>query len=304
MPELPILLAARCAACTAATALPLSLFLLLTDIAAGGQLVLVVLDLRGEVTRGFLKLTTVAYLATALVAALVLLAAPLFAYQPLYRWGTPWVVVGYLGFAALLLSGGWYMLALFRGPADQRDAIASLRGRRFGDRARAGAGIGAAATLLALAALFATLAGTPVGSTATALAFLSAGVAVGAVSTAMLLGHWYLVTPTLTSTPLQWTIGALFVTLMVQALAFPAALVTLGSADSPDPAGLWQRYALLSGLWVLSAVAMPLTAVGLSWLTCRLRSFMSTTGLLYLAMASVLAGQIVGAELFLLVAAG
>jgi hypothetical protein len=300
VPDLPILLAARCAACTAATALPLSLFLLLADIAAGGQLVLVLLDLRGEVTRGFLKLTTVAYLATALVAALVLLAAPLFAYQPLYHWGTPWVVVAYAGFAAFLLSGGWYALALFRAPADRRGSGAGVRGRRSADRARAGAGVGAAAALSALAALFATLASTPVGSTAIVLAFLSAGVVVGAVSTAMLLGHWYLVTPTLTSTPLQWTIGALFLTLALQALAFPAALVTLGS---PGSAGTWRSYGLLSGLWALSAVAMPLTAVGLSWLTCRLRSFMSTTGLLYLAMASVLAGQIVGAELFLLAAA-
>jgi hypothetical protein len=48
---------------------------------------------------------------------------------------------------------------------------------------------------------------------------------------------------------------------------------------------------------------MPLVAGGLAWWTCRLRSFMSTTGLLYLAMASVLAGQILGAELLLLVAA-
>ncbi len=291
VPVLSILLASRCPACSAATTLPLSLFFLLVDIAAGGQLVLVALDLRGEVTRGFLKLTTVMYLSAALIAGLVLLAAPLSAYQRLYHWGGSWTGVAYVNFFAFLAATVGYAISLFRGASPH-------------PAARAVAGGGAAAGLLGLAAPLASLGIWPAGSIAITLALLAGALAVGAVSTGMLLGHWYLVTPTLTAAPLQWVIGRLWLVLVLQALAFPVALTAAGAGAAHGLAGVLRGYALLSALWALGAVAMPLVAVSLAWLTCRLRSFMSTTGLLYLAMASVLGGQILGAELFLLVAAG
>ncbi len=289
MSVLSTLLATRCAACSAATALPLSLFLLLADLAAGGQLILVLLDARGHVTRGFLKLTTVSYLAIALLAALVLLTAPLSAYQRRYGWPGAWTTAVHVAFLAYVAATAWYAVGLFRQRAPDL-------------RARTVAGLAAAACVLAIAGLLGALAGSPAGAGSIALAFLATAIAVGAVTTGMLLGHWYLVTPTLTAAPLQWTIGLLFLVLTIQALAYPAALTATGAEAGLG--GVVRDYSVVSALWALAGVAMPLVAVGLAWLTCRLRSFMSTTGLLYLAMASVLGSQILGAQLFLLVAAG
>jgi hypothetical protein len=286
--ELFVLLATRCPACSAARALPLALFLLLLDIAAGGQLVLVALDRRGDVTRGFVKLTTVFYLLTAGLAALVLLAAPLSAYQRLYGW-QPWRTgLAYAGFLLFVATIIGRTVLLFRRPS--------------GGRARAVAWLGAGAAVLGCSALVGSLASSLPGSAAITLALIATAVSVGAVSTGMLLGHWYLVTPSLTAAPLQWTIGLLLLAVAAQGGAFAAALAARASGGE-GIGSLLRPYAGVAALWVLAGVAMPLVAGGLAWWTCRLRSFMSTTGLLYLAMASVLAGQILGAELLLLVAA-
>lgn len=287
MLELSVILATRCPACSAARALPLALFLLLLDVAAGGQLVLVALDRRGDVTRGFVKLTTVFYLLTAALAALVLLGAPLSAYQRLYGWRAWWTGVAYAGFLLFVATILGRTVLLFR--------------RAPGSRARAAAWLGAGAAVLGCSALVGSLASSLPGGAAITLTLIATAVSVGAVSTGMLLGHWYLVTPSLTAAPLQWTIGLLLLAVAAQAAAFTATLVAL-SAGVEGPGALLRPYAGVAALWVLAGVAMPLVAGGLAWWTCRLRSFMSTTGLLYLAMASVLAGQILGAELLLLVA--
>jgi hypothetical protein len=289
MLELSVVLATRCPTCSAARALPLALFLLLLDVAAGGQLVLVALDRRGDVTRGFVKLTTVLYLLTAGLAALVLLAAPLSAYQRLYGWQASWTGVAYAGF---LLFGATIL----------GRSVILFRRTTAGSGVRAVAWLGAGAAVLGSSALVGSLASSISGSAAITLTLIATALSVGAVSTGMLLGHWYLVTPTLTAAPLQWTIGLLLLAVAAQAGAFAIALVAL-SPGSEGPGALVRPYAGVTALWVLAGVTMPLVAGGLAWWTCRLRSFMSTTGLLYLAMASVLAGQILGAELLLLVVA-
>jgi hypothetical protein len=59
---------------------------------------------------------------------------------------------------------------------------------------------------------------------------------------------------------------------------------------------------ILAGLWGLGAVILPLLAAGLAYPACRMRSFMSATGLLYLAMIAIFPGQLLG-QLLLFVAA-
>src|SRR2546428_396471 len=63
----------------------------------------------------------------------------------------------------------------------------------------------------------------------------------------------------------------------------------------------WASTLSASGL-LLAAIAAPLVAAGLALPTCRLRSFMSTTGLLYLAMIVILPGQLLGQLLFFVAA--
>jgi hypothetical protein len=123
----------------------------------------------------------------------------------------------------------------------------------------------------------------------------------GAATTGMLLGHWYLVTPALTNRPLLQAIGVLLVSLVLQAAVVPLTLggVGRGSGSLTHALGLSP---VLSVLWALGSVVLPLVAGGLALATCRLRSFMSTTGLLYLAMIAILPGQLLGQLLFFVAA--
>src|SRR5437660_223539 len=148
-------------------------------------------------------------------------------------------------------------------------------------------------------ALFLLLAETAVGAIVLLVA-LSAAV-LGAATTGMLLGHWYLVTPALTNRPLLRAIVVLLVSLVLQAILFPLTLGGLahGAGSVGQALGLSP---VLTALWILSAVVLPLVATGLALPTCRLRSFMSTTGLLYLAMIAILPGQLLGHLLIFIVA--
>src|SRR5204862_136959 len=83
-----------------------------------------------------------------------------------------------------------------------------------------------------------------------------------AATTGMLLGHWYLVTPALTNRPLLRAIGVLLVSLVLQAILFPLTLRGLahGSGSLTHPLSLSP---VLSVLWALGAVLLPLLAAGL-----------------------------------------
>src|SRR2546430_195838 len=66
---------------------------------------------------------------------------------------------------------------------------------------------------------------------------------------------------------------------------------------------IWRRDASpLSWALTLFASVLLLVAAGLACPPCRLRSFMSTTGLLYLAMIAILPGQLLGQLLFFVAA--
>jgi hypothetical protein len=160
------------------------------------------------------------------------------------------------------------------------------------------------ASLLLLAGIAAALwplAGSLLNGAAIALVVALSAAVLGAATTGMLLGHWYLVTPALTNRPLLRAIGVLLVSLVVQAVVFPLTLRGLahGSGSLTHPLTLSP---VLSVLWALGAVLLPLVAAGLALPTCRLRSFMSTTGLLYLAMIAILPGQLLGQLLFFVAA--
>src|SRR5438046_2082194 len=67
----------------------------------------------------------------------------------------------------------------------------------------------------------------------------------------------------------------------------------------------WRRQEASTASWALTLAASVLLlalAAALAVPTCRLRSFMSTTGLLYLAMIAILPGQLLGQLLLFVVA--
>src|SRR5207302_146799 len=88
----------------------------------------------------------------------------------------------------------------------------------------------------------------------------------------------------------------------VLVVALIAHTVVIWRRDASPLSWALTLFAVLSVLWALGAVFLPLVAAGLAWPTCRLRSFMSTTGLLYLAMIAILPGQLLGQLLFFVAA--
>ena len=154
--------------------------------------------------------------------------------------------------------------------------------------------------------LLASLVRPPVWSTAGPLLMLLAGAAtLGAATLAMIWGHWYLVKPQLEEASLNElaliTLGALTVeagvTLLNAVVPVGApfesnALLAVGLAENP---GFWLRVGV--------GLAFPLVLVYMAYRSSRERSMMSATGLLYIAVGAVLAGEALGRGLLFVTAA-
>ena len=118
-----------------------------------------------------------------------------------------------------------------------------------------------------------------------------ASLVLGSVTAAMLLGHWYLVTPRLSPVPLRRLISAAFIALGAQALAFGIALLAVGSEPLAGSIG-W-----LAWLRLVVGTLMPIGIVALAMLASRAASLQASTGLLYIGLALVMAGCIAGSSL-------
>jgi len=121
----------------------------------------------------------------------------------------------------------------------------------------------------------------------------------GGVWAAMVLGHWYLVTPRLPEAPLvrlsRWLAIALAVQLglFVTWVAFGA-----GPAGTPAFAALVGPWALFVWLRLLVGLVFPLIVSWAAIQTARSRSMESATGLLYINVGTIAAGTILAAGLY------
>jgi hypothetical protein len=275
-----------CPECVATLTLPLALFLVLVETTAGGVATVAYLRWAGGLTPGFLKFIAVTFAIVGALAFLVVLAAPPGSYHRLLTINQP-------AANALVFLQGCFVLALLA------SAVLSLRRTGGSFKVSALTIVASALVLAAIAAAFWPLADSVAGGVGLALTVVLSAVVLGAATTGMLLGHWYLVTPALTNRPLLHAIGVLLISLVLQAAVVPLTLGGLGHGSLTHALGLSP---VLTLLWALGSVVLPLVAAGLAFATCRLRSFMSTTGLLYLAMIAILPGQLLG-QLLLFVAA-
>ena len=127
--------------------------------------------------------------------------------------------------------------------------------------------------------------------------FVLSAVTGGSLS-AIMLGHWYLVTPKISTRPLllqtRWLLGAI----VLQALLFVVWATLGGGVDQ----GAWEALsgpsALLVWLRGVVTVAFPTVLVYMALRTAQTRSMESATGLLYINFAAVLAGTIGAAALY------
>ena len=275
-----------CHECVATLTLPLALFLILAETTVGGIATVAYLRLAGGLTPGFLKFIAVTYAIFGILALLVLLGAPPGLYHRL-------LAINQSAANALVILQGCLVLALLV------NAVVIWRGGR---RSAASWAVTLGLSVIVLAGIAATLwplAGSPLAGIGIVIMVALSAAVLGAATTGMLLGHWYLVTPALTNRPLLQAIGALLIGLVLQAVIVP---VTLAGVSRGSLTHALSVSPVLSVLWGLGSVILPLVAGGLALATCRLRSFMSTTGLLYLAMIAILPGQLLGQLLFFVAA--
>lgn len=118
----------------------------------------------------------------------------------------------------------------------------------------------------------------------------------GGFVTAVVLSHWYLVTPRLSERPLLLCTQYLMVVLAIQILLF----VSWQAAGIPEG----EPFEALTGsnaifVWLRFSVGLvfPLVLAWMAYRTALTRSMESATGLLYIGLAAVLASTIVAAGL-------
>ena len=120
---------------------------------------------------------------------------------------------------------------------------------------------------------------------------VTAALALGAVNAAMLLGHWYLVTPKLSPAPLRRMMWLLVGSLVLQGTLFGLALVLVGTDAVAGSMG-W-----LTWLRLAAGILLPIGITVLAVLASRAASLQASTGLLYIGLALVMAGSIAGASI-------
>jgi hypothetical protein len=152
---------------------------------------------------------------------------------------------------------------------------------------------GAAAILAALGWAGGLLGGVPL-----ALQFLVLAGATGGVLAAMILGHWYLVTPRLPEGPLVLVARLLTGVVALQVLLF-LVWAAAGTGTNGQPfAALRGEAALFVWLRLLVGLIFPLVISAMALRTARTRSMESATGLLYIDTAAIASGTIVAAGLY------
>jgi hypothetical protein len=157
------------------------------------------------------------------------------------------------------------------------------------------------ATMVGLSAVMlvflASLVRLPAWSIAGPLLTMFAGsLTIGSFMVAMIWGHWYLVKPSLDEKPLNElaliAIGSVVLQLVITAIN---AIIPVGTAIESD-ALLAISLAENPGFWLRVGVGLlfPIALAYMAYTSSKERSMMSATGLLYIAVGAILAGEALG----------
>lgn len=138
---------------------------------------------------------------------------------------------------------------------------------------------------------------TPANPWRAVLDHLSSAAVLGLTTTAMLLGHWYLIAPNLTLQPLLRLHHALFLSLAVRTavVAGLVAFLMVGLPGLEDWAMSTLLFDKLAWLWLATRVLAGLVgAAVLTWMSYRAAadSTQSATGILYVATIFVFIGEL------------
>jgi hypothetical protein len=141
------------------------------------------------------------------------------------------------------------------------------------------------------------------GLALTALSFVTSAALLGGTCTAMVLGHWYLILPSMEIALLKRIVKFHLVSLVVRvAIVGIVVVAVVGGllitsvnfsryAASVDGVFLWQR--------VLFGLAGPAVLGWLTWQTAKIRSTQSATGILYVDFFAVIVGEVLAKYLLM-----
>jgi hypothetical protein len=258
-------------------ALPQAAFFLLLEAAVGGTITLVWVHLRGEVTRGFTLFTGACYLVCGALAIWLRSAFPAIVASDQEAAARLWLQAERVSTIAFVLLLAAYLLVLRRPTWQRATSI-----------------VGTLVPLLGLASLWSASlvsANTQLFGFGVPLAVLAGAMALGAALTGLSLGHWYLVSPTLSVRPLVRVTFLCIGALLVQLVLLPLLLFTPGAPPQGVQA-LFSDDLVFFGVRVVFGLLVPLASAVMTWRTARIRSLDSATGLLYIVAALILAGEI------------
>lgn len=252
--------------------LPLVLTVVLLELAVGGAFLVWALDRTRLAPGGFLKLAAGVDAVAAGVAFFLLPALPR----------------GELAVRAGLDPGPIDALVQPAVPVLLVLLLAQLLGTFLPFRPlREAAGIGV--LLAGGAALLAAAVARPTDAPYDVFALLAlplGALALGGTNGAMLLGHWYLVTPKLSPAPLQ---RAALIVVAAVALQIGVVAVTFARGELVGIADTSLNVAIAIRIGVGLVMTLGLVVAG--WWTARMNT-QSSTGLLYVGLGTVLAGEL------------
>jgi hypothetical protein len=238
-----------------------------------------------KIERGFYKSTACVYLASALMTTVGL---------GMLAWrATPNIIPSSTSLA--VACGIWVVFcaifALY---------VVTLWGENGSLRARAFS-LGLLAGTIAVSALVLLLKPAAFGAIA-AVAYvitaLTSALALGLVSGAMMFGHWYLIDLGMDVEYLRSFVRMIAVALIADIIAMGLALVVLALFGGPDAtAAIRELFGNHLTLWLMRMVFGPVASLILTWMcwqTLKIPQTMAATGLLYIALMSVVVGEMLG----------
>ena len=255
----------------------------LTSLALGTYAAVILLRRRSNATRGYLGFATGCAIAFGLLA-----------------WLSDGALPSSLGTSPIALDGTWdapRRAALLAFCAVAALALVARRVRR---------GVAGPMELIAVSAgiltlVFGALAwgGGSLGTLGLLVELAVLAAATGGVFAAMILGHWYLVTPKLPEAPLILLSRALLAVVSVQLVLFVALVGSgAGPAGGAPFGALTGEAALFVWLRLIVGLVFPLIVCWAAVRTAQTRSMESATGLLYINVGTIAAGTILAAGVY------
>ena len=254
----------------------------LTGLAFGSFAAVVLARLRTDATRGFMSFTAACAVAIGLLAYLSDQALPTGTTGGAIRIDPSFDLPRRAALGLFCALAAIYVVVLARrrrAPIVAAGALAAAGGTLVFGALGWGGGIVVAVPLLLQLAVLA--------------------LATGGVFAAMILGHWYLVTPKLPEAPL-----ILFSRILLAVVALQVVLFAVWVATGAGPGGggpftvLVGQWALFVWLRLIVGLIFPLVVSWAAVQTARSRSMESATGLLYINVGTIAAGTILAAGLY------